>query len=122
MRDTRAHDFTKIKIKMMEGKAIDSEEPEGSRKETITKYDLSEAVLASMSKYPSVETLPETAGKNEQAATTAPLSVETDKRKEEEELHLHNLHLQAALGALETRYDKDNKADCQVTQLMQIKT
>ena len=31
-----------------------------------------------------------------------------------------SLHLQAALSALECRNDKENKADCQVTQLMQI--
>lgn len=41
----------------------------------------------------------------------------TEKDKKQAQLE----HLQTAIGALETRNDRDNKADCKLANLMQVK-
>lgn len=55
------------------------------------------------------------------ATTAGEAKRKVERFKKEIESQQDTLHLQAALEALEMRKDKDNKADAQVTQLMQIK-
>lgn len=119
LRDTKAHNFEKVKIKMMEGAVVDMNAVRDSR--FIKKMDLADGVLKS-AEHNSTKTLTREAESQTMVTGETARQPEAQRKvqKQKKEEEQAEAHLMTALEALETKNGKDNKADFEVLKMMQV--